>query len=189
MIDLRDVVAADKEMIRRWRNSAEVSKSMYQDHAISPEEHDNWFRGIRQDAAKRYWIIRYRGEDAGLANLYNLDLKNRRSHWAFYVADPALRGKSIGGFVEYAVLQYVFDRLRLHKLCCEVLATNRGALSLHEKFGFTREGRFREYVFKGDEFIDVVFMAITRPEWESKRPEIERKLKRIEERSHCTGKK
>lgn len=183
MIDLRETQPADKEMIRHWRNSPDVSRLMYNDHTITSEEHDHWFRSITQDATKRYWIIRCRGGDVGLACLYGLDEKNRRCYWAFYLADPNMRGKAIGAFVEHAVLQYVFDRLGLNKLCCEVLATNRAVLALHEKFGFTREGYLREHVFKGGQFVDVVSLAITRSEWDLKRPLIEQKLRRIEEHS------
>lgn len=182
MIRLRPMELTDKDMVRHWRNLDEVSRYMYTDHQITPEEHEKWLESTLRDPSKLYWIIGYEGADVGVANLYDVDPRNRRCCWAFYIADPNMRGRAIGGFVEYAVLEHVFENLKLHKLCCEVLAPNRTVLALHEKFGFVQEGYFGEHIFKGGQFVDVVCLAMTRRQWESKRPEIERRVKRIRER-------
>lgn len=182
MITLRPMTPADKTMVYVWRNRPEVARYMYSDHTITAEEHERWFASVLCDSRKRYWIIVHSGEDLGLACLTAIDPPNRRASWAFYLADPDQRGKALGGFVEYAVLEHAFDELGLHKLCCEVLAANRTVLSLHERFGFRQEGVLREHVFKGGEFHDVICLAITRPEWEAKRAELAGLLTRIEAR-------
>lgn len=182
MIRLRPMAPVDKDKVRTWRNSPEVARYMYTDHAISPEEHERWFSSTLEDRRKRYWIVVHRGEDVGLACLYDIEPTHRRASWAFYLADPGRRGKALGGFVELAVLKYAFEQLGLHKLCCEVLASNRAVLALHERFGFRREGLLGDHVFKGERFHDVVCLGLTRPEWEAKRPGLEELLGRIERR-------
>ena len=179
MIRLRDMTPEDGDMVRRWRNSPEVSRYMYTDHHITRDEHARWFDSTLRDPAKRYWIIRHQDSDAGVACLYDVDPARRRCSWAFYLADTRLRGKGLGGFVEFAVLEHVFSRLRLEALRCEVLASNRAVLALHEKFGFRREGCLPAHVVKSGRPVDVVCLAITREEWDARRPEIERKLNRI----------
>lgn len=183
---LRPMTPSDKETVHAWRNRPEVARYMYTDHTIAVEEHERWFAGTLQDPRKRYWIIVHEGEDVGLACLTDLDLRHRRASWAFYLADPNARGKALGGFVEYAVLEHVFDQLGLHKLCCEVLASNRTVLALHERFGFCQEGVLREHIFKGGEFHDVILLAMTRPEWEAKRAVLAELLRRIEARQART---
>lgn len=178
------MTVADMERVHTWRNSPEVARYMYTDHPITAEEHQRWFHRTLEDPRKRYWIIVHAGEDVGLACLNDVDARNRRATWAFYLADPDLRGKALGGFVEYAVLTHVFDELGLYKLCCEVLASNRSVLALHERFGFHQEGRLREHIVKGGEFHDVICLGITRPEWESRREGLQRLLGRIEGRRH-----
>jgi UDP-4-amino-4,6-dideoxy-N-acetyl-beta-L-altrosamine N-acetyltransferase len=182
MIRLRLMEAADKEMVRNWRNLPEVSRHMYTDHYITPEEHEAWLDSTLRDPSKLHWIICHEDADVGVAYLYDIDQTNRRCSWGLYVADPKMRGRGIGGLVENAVLRHVFEDLGLHKICCEVLASNRPALALYEKFGFSREGCFREHIFKDGQFVDVVCLAMTRPDWEAKRPEIKRRVKRIEQR-------
>jgi UDP-4-amino-4,6-dideoxy-N-acetyl-beta-L-altrosamine N-acetyltransferase len=182
MITLRPMTPADKTMVCTWRNQPEVARHMYTDHAITAEEHERWFASVLCDPRNRYWIIVHAGKDQGLACLTAIDLLNRRASWAFYLADPEQRGKSLGGFVEYAVLEHAFNELGLHKLCCEVLTANRTVLSLHERFGFRQEGMLREHIFKGGEFHDVICLAITRLEWETRRADLADLLTRIEAR-------
>ncbi len=38
MTSFRDLIPADKETIRSWRNLPEIRKYMYTDHVIAPED-------------------------------------------------------------------------------------------------------------------------------------------------------
>jgi UDP-4-amino-4,6-dideoxy-N-acetyl-beta-L-altrosamine N-acetyltransferase len=177
MVYLRDIQPEDKERILEWRNLPEVAQYMYTDHDITPEEHERWFQRILNDPSCRYWIIGCDGVDVGLANVYHLDRQNQRCYWAFYLADPIVRGKGVGSFVEYFVLHYVFDELGLNKLCCEVLAFNEAVTNMHKGFGFQQEGFYREHIIKQGQPYDVVALAMLRKEWESRKPEIVERLR------------
>lgn len=180
MIVLRDVRPDDKEMIRRWRNSPEVARYMYNDHHISAEEHDKWFQGIFDDPKRIFWIISHNDKDVGLASLYDIDRGNGRCYWAFYLAEVADRTRGLGGFVEYAVMERVFGDLGLNRLCCEVLAENRAVLEMHKRFGFAQEGCYRQHVYKGGKPVDVILMAILRDEWLGTRSRVGMQLNKIE---------
>lgn len=187
MITLRPMMTADREMVYAWRNRPEVARYMYTDHTIAPEEHERWFARTLEDPRKRYWIIVHEETDVGLACLTDIDALHRRASWAFYLADSDMRGKALGGFVEYAVLQRAFDEMRLHKLCCEVLASNRTVLALHERFGFRQEGLLRQHIFKGGQFHDVILLAITESEWDATRGQLAALLARIAARRSNEG--
>jgi UDP-4-amino-4,6-dideoxy-N-acetyl-beta-L-altrosamine N-acetyltransferase len=176
MISLRNVTPADKEMIRTWRNLAEIRKYMYTDHVITPEEHNAWFQRITADSSCKYWIIVCDDEDVGLVNLYAIDRHNERCYWAFYVVSSNVRGKGVGTFCEYFVLQHVFDDLKLNKLCCEVLDFNQGVVRMHKSFGFVQEGLFRKHVVKDGEGHDVICLGLLREEWEANRSALKAKL-------------
>ena len=102
---------------------------------------------------------------------------NQRCYWAFYVADPSARGKGVGSFVEYWILQHVFDELGLNKLCCEVLASNEAVTNMHKSFGFQQEGLYREHIIKGGQALDVVALAMLRQEWELVKPRVCERLR------------
>src|ERR1700722_1846247 len=174
MISFRPLAYEDKETIRRWRNLPQARHYMFTDHVISPEEHADWFDSIFDNPSYRYWIIRCDDEDVGLLNLYDIDASNRRCYWGFYIAGSNVRGKNVGMFAEYFVLQYVFQELQFGKLCCETLDFNLGVLRLHEAFGFVREGRLRQHIFTGDGMHDVICMGILKSEWEKRQPQFER---------------
>jgi len=176
-VDLRPVEASDKERILVWRNSADVRPYMYTDHLISPEEHERWFAGLWGDETRRYWIIELDGKPVGLANLYDIDRRNQRSAWAYYLADPAVRGLGVGSYVEYWVLEYVFEALRFAKLWCEVLVDNEAVWKLHETFGFTVEARFRGHVLKGEARVDVLGLGILAADWRARRPAMAERLR------------
>lgn len=176
MTTLRDVRPDDKDRILGWRNLPDVSRYMYTDHLITAEEHEKWFQAAQNDTTRRCWIIVCDGQDVGLANVYQLDRRNLRCYWAFYVASPDVRGKGVGSVVEYLVLRGVFDEMKLNKLCCEVLASNEAVIDMHKSFGFRQEGLFREHVIKGEVPADIVCLAMLRSEWVSLRSGIERRL-------------
>ena len=176
MIKLRDLRLRDKEMIRQWRNLPEVAKYMYTNHQITQDEHEKWFQRILDDASSRYWIIECDAQDVGLVNVYHLDKKNLRCYWAFYVSSPDVRGKGVGSFVEYSILNYVFEELNLNKLCCEVLMDNEAVINMHKSFGFVQEGIFREHVIKGEKHANIVSLSMLRCEWKALKSKIAKRL-------------
>lgn len=164
-VELRPLREEDSERLLRWRNSPEVAAYMYSDHAITAEEHARWFAGIAGDARRAYWVIEMDGTPVGLANLYDIDRNNRRCAWAYYLAEPQVRGRGVGSWVEYQMIERVFGELGLDKLWCEVLAANEAVWKLHQSFGFEIEARLRRHVLKGGEPADVLGLGLLKEDW------------------------
>ena len=175
-VALRSLRPDDKDRLLAWRNSPEVAGYMYTDHQIAPAEHERWFKGIEGDARRAYWVIEMDGEPVGLANLYDIDRVNGRCAWAYYLAEPSVRGKGVGGFVEYRMIETAFGAFGLSKLWCEVLISNRGVWRMHQKFGFKEEARFRRHVIKNGEPEDVMGLGLLREDWAEARPRIRETL-------------
>ena len=169
-VALRPLTEDDRDRVLAWRNSPEVSAYMYTDAGIAPEAHARWLTAALADPRRRYWIIEMDGAPVGLANLYDIDEGNGRCSWAYYLADPAVRGKSIGAVVETMVLDIVFGEMGLSKLWCEVLHNNTAVWRLHQKFGFQQEALLRCHVIKGGERLDVVGLGVFADDWAAVRP-------------------
>ena len=176
-VELRPVAAEDSERLLRWRNAPDVAAYMYTDHAIGEAEHARWFAGIAGDERRAYWIIEVDGEPVGLANLYDIDRRNGRCAWAYYLAEPSTRGKGVGAYVEYLVIERVFGDFKLGKLWCEVLASNRAVLRMHQKFGFQEEARLRRHVLKNGQMEDVFGLGLLPEDWAEARPRMAAKLR------------
>ncbi len=177
-VALRALTEDDRDRVLAWRNSPEVSAYMYTDQLIAADDHARWLAAALDDPRRRYWIIEMDGAPVGLANLADIDVMNGRCAWAYYLADPAVRGKSIGAVVELMVLDIVFGEMGLTKLWCEVLHSNTAVWRLHQKFGFTQEALLRDHVRKGGEAHDVVGLGLFAHEWAAARPGMVERLQR-----------
>jgi UDP-4-amino-4,6-dideoxy-N-acetyl-beta-L-altrosamine N-acetyltransferase len=166
---LRPVSAGDCAKLRDWRNSPGVSRYMYSDRRIELDEHMKWFDRMLSSNTMKYWVIVVDEADVGIACIYDINRDHSRAEWAFYLADASLRGRGIGRYVEYYVVSYVFEVLKLNKLCCEVFAWNDAVVRMHEGFGFVREALFRQHIRKGEEFFDVVRLGMLCEDWEAHR--------------------
>jgi len=175
-VGLRGLEAGDSEQVLAWRNLPEIRRWMYTDHVIPRDEHDRWFAGIFGDPTRRYWIIELDGRPVGLANLADISRANRRATWAYYLADPAVRGRGVGAFTEFFVIEHVFGQLGLNKLWCEVLVENEAVWKLHEAFGFRREALLRQHVWKDGAPIDVVGLGLLAQDWAAVRESSREKL-------------
>jgi UDP-4-amino-4,6-dideoxy-N-acetyl-beta-L-altrosamine N-acetyltransferase len=178
-VTLRPLQDGDKDRLYDWRNRPEVAAYMYTDHQISPEEHARWFAGIAGDARRAYWIIELDGQPVGPANFYDIDRGQGRASWAYYLADPSVRGKGVGGYVEFLMIEQAFGEMGLRKLWCEVLVSNEAVWKLHQKFGFKEEALYRAHVVKGGEPQDVMGLGLLAEEWPAVRPAMAARLARL----------
>ncbi|HET9159675.1 MAG TPA: UDP-4-amino-4,6-dideoxy-N-acetyl-beta-L-altrosamine N-acetyltransferase [Caulobacteraceae bacterium] len=176
-VTLRRLRPEDKDRLLAWRNSPEVAPYMYSDHVISGPEHEAWFAALEGDPRRAYWIIELNGSPVGLVNLYDIDERNGRAAWAYYLANPAVRGQGVGAQIEFAMLDHVFIARGLNKLWCEVLAENEAVWKLHLSFGFKEEARLRAHVTKGGLARDVVGLGLLAEDWKRVRPDCEARLK------------
>jgi len=176
---LRPAGPEDRDRLREWRNLPEISRWMYSDHEISPQEHARWFEAALADPGRIYWVIEADGTPVGLANLYDISPKDRKATWAYYLADPSVRGKGIGAYVEYLVIEAVFGQHGLNKLWCEVLSDNKGVVKLHLSFGFRQEALYRAHVWKAGAPCDVVGLGLLAEDWTQIKPACVERLRAL----------
>ena len=176
-VRMRPLELADSATVYRWRNLPEIRRWMYTDHEILADEHAKWFPAALADPSRSYWIIELEGAAVGLANLADINTTQRRATWAYYLAETSVRGRGIGAFVEYFVIEHVFGALGLDKLWCEVLADNEAVWKMHEAFGFQREALFRRHAWKSGVATDVVGLGLLAEDWARIRAESRARLR------------
>ena len=109
-------------------------------------------------------MIEYK-KPIGVASLTGINKTLNNCYFGFYLGDTASKRVGIGAKVEYALLNYVFETLKLNKLRCEVFDFNNQVIRLHEKFGFRREAFYREHCYKNGSFQNVIGLALLKSEW------------------------
>ena len=167
-LQLRAIEDEDLPLMVRWRNDPEVYQHFYEHEPLSLTMQKRWFGKLLSSSDERLWIIESieTHEAIGTVGLVHIDWRNRKAEWGRFLIYPAeYRHGGYGSEVESLVLRYFFDHMNMNRLQCEVFAENKNVIALHEKFGFRREGLFRQYVFKGGSYRSVVYLALLREEY------------------------
>lgn len=171
---LRNIADDELELMRAWRNEPAVRANMYTQHEISAQEHLTWWSKTKDRIDQKYFMYEMAGTPIGIAAFNGINSQNENSAWAFYASPTAPKGT--GSRMEFLMLDYAFNTMKLHKLYCEVLAFNTAVIKLHEKFGFKVEGIFKEQHKVNEVFVDTYRLGILAGEWEEHRQAIFAKL-------------
>lgn len=172
---LRLMTDEDLPLVREWRNSPAVRENMYTAHEISEAEHLAWWAKTKDASDKLYLVYEAAAEPLGVVSFYDINRRNNTAFWAFYASPDAKR--RTGSQMEMHALDHAFLELKLHKLCCEVLSFNSRVIKLHQKFGFSVEGIFREQFLRDDQRYDIFRLGILATEWLDRRDEMQNRLR------------
>ncbi|BBV82417.1 MULTISPECIES: UDP-4-amino-4,6-dideoxy-N-acetyl-beta-L-altrosamine N-acetyltransferase [Enterobacter cloacae complex] len=179
-LNLVNIVQTSKdvqESVRLIRNEEQVRKWMYTDHVISTEEHDNWLTRLNTDNRNIVFVVIENEEPVGVVSVNAIDNTHQKADWAYYLTATARSG--VGAVLEFFVIDYVFNELKLSKLNCEVIEHNDAVVRLHEKFGFKKEGFRESNILKNGERLGVHFLGLTKEGWEAIRQGLKDKYSKI----------
>jgi RimJ/RimL family protein N-acetyltransferase len=82
------------------------------------------------------------------------------------LGDREYWGKGYGSDAMRLLLRYAFHELNLHRVSLNVFEYNPRAIRSYEKVGFVHEGRMRKFLNREGKRWDILYMGITRQEWE-----------------------
>lgn len=175
---LLDCSEEQQASIREIRNQDGVRQSMYTDHLISADEHQQWVKKLESDSKQIVFLALNETEaPVGLVSVNALDRRHKKADWAFYL-DEQERG-GLGAALEFALIDFVFNGIGCEKLNCEVIETNPAVVKLHKKFNFKEEGFRRSNIIKNGERIGVFFLGLTKEDWITNRNDILKKYQSI----------
>jgi RimJ/RimL family protein N-acetyltransferase len=106
------------------------------------------------------------GVFAGMCNLQDIDMRNRRAELGIWLASRDLRGLGYGTDAIRALLPYAFEVTMLEKLHLGVYDFNEGGIRSYERVGFRYEGHLRHMIYYEGRWWDEWPMRILRSEWE-----------------------
>jgi UDP-4-amino-4,6-dideoxy-N-acetyl-beta-L-altrosamine N-acetyltransferase len=155
----------DLDMVRAWRNHESVRHYMYTDHVISEEEHRQWFAKISQDDTVRHFVFELAHEKVGYINIVQINKSFKRAYCGGYLNPFIKTHPATTLLMEFEMLEYAFNVLKLHKLCSEVLSNNPKVLNMHKKLGFKVEGCLKQHVIKDDQYLDVWLFGLFAEDW------------------------
>jgi len=116
------------------------------------------------------WAVTRKGEDKmiGKCILFQFSQDNHRAEIGYILNREYWRQGLMHQALE-AVIDFAFDTLKLHRIEADVDTDNAGSLGLLEKFGFKREGLFRERWFVYNEWQDSVMLGLLKQDWQARK--------------------
>jgi ribosomal-protein-alanine N-acetyltransferase len=116
-----------------------------------------------------FWAIEWKetGAAIGKCTLWQYDENNQRAEVGYILNRQYWRMGLMSEALE-AMIDYAFSGLGLHRLEADTDANNTASLALLEKFGFQREGYFRERWCVYGERQDSVMLGLLEQDWRSR---------------------
>jgi RimJ/RimL family protein N-acetyltransferase len=126
-------------------------------------------RGFEDDEFSFQMETREGGELVGGIATNHCDLRAGTFSYGLHVL-PEHRRKGYAAEAVCLVLRYYFQERRYQKANVGVYAFNEGSIALHERLGFTLEGRLRRSVYTRGQYFDLLMFGMTAEEFAAQHP-------------------
>lgn len=163
-IYLREMTAADEDLIVKWRNTDFVRQNFIYREPFTVEGHRNWVETmIKTGKVVQFIICTKEDKPIGSVYLRDIDREHRKAEYGIFIGEEDALGKGYGTRAAKLMLAYAFEELKLHKVMLRLLAGNERAKRSYEKAGFVQEAYLKDEVFLDGAFRDVILMAHLAP--------------------------
>lgn len=148
-----------QERVRQWRNKEEIRKYMLSQHIITKEEHLNWIESLKDRNDWKFWVVFIDEIPIGSIYLQSIDYKKLTSEWGFYIGEDDFKGKGLGKYILFKLLEFYFEEMKFEVLFTKVISNNIAALNIYRKFKFKMINDFLDNQRK------VVLLKFTKKDW------------------------
>ena len=172
LIRLRAVEPSDWEILfARWHDDVELDRTT--DEVLFPMTREGmraWTEAESRRGAKndefRFQIVTLAGELVGTLVTHHCNPRAGTFMYGISI-DKGYRRKGYAVEAIQLVLRYFFEEKRYQKVNAEVYSFNEPSITLHERLGFTLEGRLRRMVYTGGQYFDALMYGMTSEEFAS----------------------
>lgn len=162
---LRPFIITDTEKINKWRNDEEIQRmTCGRYRLVSKEIEKNWVQSkITNNSTEEYFAICLNdGSDEmiGYFSIREIDLYNRKCHFAGIVIDPEYQGGMYMIDTKLIALEYAFLHLGMNRITGKCLEDHTVSRVMMEMFGFELEGIERQSIYKYHRYHNVCTYSI-----------------------------
>ena len=169
-IVLRAIEATDIDALHHWNNDPEIQNNLGGWHfPTSRASVEKWVGSFRIDSTDQRFIIEAEGHGAvGMANLVQINWKDRNGFHGMLIGDRNLHGRGIGASVVSAIMRYAFEELGLERIDTTIVEYNAASLKLYlQKCGWVEEGRKARAIYRQGRFWTNVLLGVTRAQYDA----------------------
>lgn len=164
-ITLKKVSFKDIEILRKERNSSFIRSKMLNQKIITKNDQLKWFKNIHKLKNDKYFCIYDKKTIVGFCSIKEINKFNLNCTWGFYVFQ---KFKGIyGPIIEYKILEYIFEKLKMKKIYGYTLSSNHEILKIHKFFGFRKEGVLKKHILKNKKEHDLILTSLFLKDWKN----------------------
>jgi UDP-4-amino-4,6-dideoxy-N-acetyl-beta-L-altrosamine N-acetyltransferase len=125
----------DIELVRHWRNQAEVNNYMEYRLHITAEQQAKWFQSVN-NKYNYYFIIQYEGKKIGLINAKNYVPAEGFGEGGIFIWDKDYINSFVAVFATLCLLNFAFVAVGLRKSRARILRDNERAIHYNKLIGY-----------------------------------------------------
>lgn len=152
MFLLRKLEPSDLPFLYRWENDASAWSDSDTHNPLSQQDLRTYIESttgdIYRDGQLRLMLV-HDGETIGCADLFDLDVRNRRAAIGLYLA-PECRHLGYGDRALHLLEDYAFDFLHLRLLYAIIRTTNEPCSRLFSRAGYTASSPLTGWTLDSD---------------------------------------
>jgi RimJ/RimL family protein N-acetyltransferase len=166
-VTLRALTKDDYPRLLGFKNDVEVELlgGGRPPRPVTLEVMTEFFDEQAKDKENFGFAIEANGTFIGDIGLFNVNRVNGTAEAGIGIGDREYWSKGYGREAMRLIVEYGFTIQNLHKIWLETHGTNVRAIKCYLAVGFVEEGRQREHVWSGGEYVDLVLMGLMRSDW------------------------
>ena len=143
-VELISLTESDLELVRTWRNQADVAESMFYQEEISPEMQQNWFNSL--DESSLYLVIEKEGVKIGVINVKDINWRTRVGEAGIFIGDSKYRHSTVPLQAVFALMDAFFFEFNFAKLNAQVRRENDDAIDFNIQLGYRVDSKVGDRV-------------------------------------------
>ncbi|OGF20436.1 hypothetical protein A2Y83_04780 [Candidatus Falkowbacteria bacterium RBG_13_39_14] len=124
------------------------------------KKEERWFDSYLKDRNKNFFTILDGKFPFGCMGLSKINKQNKNAEAFIIIGEDDYRGKGIGKMAMKYLIEYGFQKLKLHKITLGVSENNKAAVRGYKSVGFKKEGVLKDDEYSDGKYSDLILMAI-----------------------------
>ena len=148
-IELSRIKKEDLELLKKWRNDSKILKFNTQYFLLNMDHQKKWFDEVNdKESRNKMFVFKYRNKAVGVGGLIHLDKQNKNADVAIILGESKMHGKGLGKKALQLLVDYGFNKMKLHRIGAEIFENNKISLKLFEKLNFKKELEMKDYLWR-----------------------------------------
>jgi RimJ/RimL family protein N-acetyltransferase len=167
-VTLRAIEREDLDLLCRWSNDPDINYMLGGWHFPSSQtDQQKWYDSLSVNSNnQRFAIDTEEMGLIGMANLVDINWKDRNAFHGMLLGDKDMRGKGYGIDTIMTMSKYAFEELGLMRMNGSMISYNEASIGVYtKKCGWVIEGIKKNHYFRKNQWWDQVVVGIERQDY------------------------